>query len=171
MSVYSTCVSCNSQTICNGNGICLTCECNNQTFKNVVDDGFDVNTEYFLPSEFNLMKKQYNSNSLMTCIHFNCRSLKSNYDHLISCINSLELGHSIIGVSETWLQEKEDITCPVPHYNFVGRGRSEKRGGGVGIFLHEHFKFKRRSVLEVHVFNENIESVFTEILNPHNNII
>ena len=115
------------------------------------------------------MKKQNNSNSLITCVHFNCRSLKSNYDNLISCINSLDLGQSIIGVSETWLQDGENIVCPMPHYHFVGRGRTDKRGGGVGFFLHETLKFKRRHDLKV--FNECIETIFIEISSPHNMIV
>ena len=33
-------------------------------------------------------------------------------------------------MSETWLTNDENIN--IPDYNFIGNGRSNKRGGGVG---------------------------------------
>ena len=169
MSVYSVCLLCNNLSI--RNGICENSECanSNQSLLNIVNDEFDVNTEYFLPSDFNTMRKQHDSNSLVTCLHFNCRSLKRNQDSLVSCLSTLDLGASIIGLSETWLQEGENITCPISHYNFVGRGRSNRRGGGVGLLVHENLKFKRRSDLEE--FNDFIESVFIEISSSHHKVI
>ena len=131
MSICSICNPCDNQPFCKCNCHTAQYTCNNQFLRNAVDDELEVNTEYFLPSEFNVMKGENDSNSLISCVHFNCRSLKSNYDNLVSCVNSLDLGQSIIGVSETWLQHGENIVCPIPHYNFIGRGRTDNRGGGV----------------------------------------
>ena len=169
MSMFSVCLSCNNLSI--RNGICENSECANseQSFLKTVKDEYNVNTEYFLPGEFNSIRQQYDCKSLVTCLHFNCRSLRRNYDSLVSCLSTLDLGASIIGLSETWLQEGENITCPVSHYNFIGRGRLDRRGGGVGLLVHENLKFKRRSDLEE--FNNFIESVFIEVSSSHHNII
>ena len=55
MSVCSICNPCNNQPFCNCN--CHAAKYRDETLKNAIDYELEVNTEYFLPSEFNVMKK------------------------------------------------------------------------------------------------------------------
>ena len=55
---------------------------------------------------------------------------------------------TIIGVSETWLKENEKLYVGI---EFIGNCRHEKRGGGVGLYVHENLRYKRRPDLEYFV--------------------
>ena len=46
-------------------------------------------------------------------------------------------------------------------YSFVEQHRSNKCGGGVGIFLRNHLNYSKRN--DLNVFNESCESLFVEI--------
>ena len=48
-----------------------------------------------------------------------------------------------IGITETWLREKEH-TVDIGGYNFVHNRRTNKAGGGVGLYLKSEFEYKIR---------------------------
>ena len=98
----------------------------------------------------------------MTFLHFNCRSLKRNFEKLVCCLESINQPVSIIGISESWLKKQDDNYINLSHYSFVGNSRTTKKGGGVGIYIYDTLTFKRRTDLEV--FNDTIEGVCIEIL-------
>ena len=58
----------------------------------------------------------------------------------------------MIAVSETWLKNDEYVY--LNSYHCVGKGRAEKRGGGVGFYIGTGWKFRRRSDLDI--FNDFI---------------
>ena len=70
-------------------------------------------------------------------------------------------------MSETWLTNDENIN--IPDYNFIGNGRSNKRGGGVGCLIRKDLRYKRRKELET--FNQFIETICIEIYSKSNNVI
>jgi hypothetical protein len=69
--------------------------------------------------------------SLFTVMHLNIRSLTRNLPEYLLC-----LAHkfSIIGLSETWLNENSCLT-QIPGYNFISQNRIGKSGGGVRCLL------------------------------------
>ena len=46
----------------------------------------------------------------LSFIHFNCRSLKSNFVNLHSYLQTLKQKFDIIAISETWLNDNDNIT-------------------------------------------------------------
>ena len=64
--------------------------------------------------------------------------------------------------SETWLDDLDNSTYELPNYISKHQARSDRRGGGVSIYIHNSLKFKERSDLAIN--NKNIESLTLEIL-------
>ena len=84
-------------------------------------------------------------------IQFNCRSIKKNMDNFCSVLASISCPFSCIALSETWLFENE--TIHIPDYNFIGNGRTNKRGGGVGCLIRNDIRYKRRKNLLRYIQN------------------
>ena len=83
---------------------------------------------------------------------------------LLELINAINLDFSVIGVSKTWLQNS-DCLVDIEGYNFVHNFRTDKTGGGVGIYIRKVFTYKVRR--DVSYFNTDIyESIFLEIERP-----
>jgi exonuclease III len=71
---------------------------------------------------------------------------------------------SIIGLSETWLNENSCLT-QIPGYNFISQNRIGKSGGGVACYLDNKYHYKIRSDLNYNDCDVS-ESLFIEIINP-----
>lgn len=75
---------------------------------------------------------------------------------------------SVIGVSETWLQDGCDTSLyNIPSYSFITSSRSDSRGGGVGLYIHSSLSY---SVLDG-VTIANCESLFIEASINNKNIV
>ena len=72
---------------------------------------------------------------------------------------------SLIGVTETWLNDQTSDTVNIPGYYFISNHRKHKTVGGVGIYLRSAFQYKL--LQDCTISNpEVIESLFVEICNP-----
>jgi hypothetical protein len=98
--------------------------------------------------------------NLFSVIHFNMRSLSRNYANLTSLLASVDTKFSVIGITETWLQNDEH-SCSIEGYNFVHNHRQHRTGGGVGIYLDSNLQYKSRNDLSFE--DSTIESLFIEI--------
>ena len=79
-------------------------------------------------------------------------------------LNSINFTFSIICFSETWLDETnstENSLYELPNYMSKHQVRSDRRGGGVSIYVHKTFDLKVRSDLSIN--NKDIESISVEI--------
>ena len=125
--------------------------------------------KYILPNDYNDMIDNVckENNNILSVVHFNCRSIKKNFDNFCSVIASISCPFSCIAMSETWLSDSESIQ--VPGYNFFGKGRANKRGGGVGCLVKDGIKCRQRTDLDI--FNPHIETVFIEIYSKVDNIV
>ena len=54
-------------------------------------------------------------------------------DDLVAYLDSLEHKFSVIGLTETWLKYENINDFSLSNYNFVGKVRDHKQGGGVAI--------------------------------------
>ena len=73
-----------------------------------------------MPDQFNELSAT-NGNSVLSLLHLNIRSLNQNLTNLIDFLKTLKLGFSITGISETWLDGKNQ-NCDyigIEGYNFV----------------------------------------------------
>ena len=73
----------------------------------------------------------------------------------------LTLDFSIIGISESWLDENSKTVYSIHGYNNEHSERKHKKGGGVSIFIKDCIKYTRRSDLDI--MNDYVEAIFIEI--------
>ena len=67
--------------------------------------------------------------------HINIRSIKANLGDFDNYMRMLNRDFSIIGVTETWLN---DVTCDLygmSGYELIEKHRTNKVGGGIGLFV------------------------------------
>ena len=113
---------------------------------------------YYLEYSFNEKLKScaFDLSWCFSLCHINIRSINANLSQLLS------IDSPVIAITETWLT---DITCDwysLTGYNFVEQHRSNKCGGGVGIFfLQNHLNYINRN--DLNIFNVSCESLFVEI--------
>jgi hypothetical protein len=92
--------------------------------------------------------------------------LLGNFDRFKTLTANLDTTFSIIGLSETWLNDETFNQVDLPGYDFISNHRINKAGGGVGLYLQDHFQYKQ--IGNCTVSNpEVIESLFVEIINPN----
>ena len=111
------------------------------------------------------------TSSSLNLFHCNIRSLKKNIDRLYSCISNVDTSFSVLGITETWLNNNEKL-LPIhglSGYNFVGKGRRNRPGGGVGLFIKDTLKYKIRD--DLNVFVDSVELFCIELYSDSNVII
>ena len=148
-----------------------------------VDDDQDlINhfSNYFSPEDFN---SKFNSNlpnsasdtnnmnftKYFSLLHLNARSLNKNFDALELLLTSVKhFPFSIIGITETWLNSNSPAMFNLHNYELLRADRAHGKGGGVGMYIHDQLKVKRRPDLHI----TGAEDLFIEIVNDkHKNII
>ena len=67
-------------------------------------------------------------------IHFNIRSLRKNYDQLLSFIAIHSFTFNVICLSEIFIYQNEQTYFPKPRYIFLSNFRSTKQGS-TGIYV------------------------------------
>ena len=96
--------------------------------------------------------------------HLNARSLVKNQDALAHLLASIIHKFSVLAITETWVKESNVNDLGFEGYNFVSNHRTNKIGGGVGLFMDQNFSYK--IVPEFNVSDPNIiKSLFVEIFN------
>ena len=93
--------------------------------------------------------------------HISIRSLRADFHNFESYLQLLSIKFSVIGMTETWLDNTSCLLYSMPKYNFVESHRKNKSGGGVAIFLRDGMLYKQCTDLSV--FNDCCESCFIEI--------
>ena len=62
-------------------------------------------------------------------------------------MKTIDYNFSLIGLSETWLQNQTCDLYDLEGYEFVETHRTTKSGGGVGVFINEKYQFYKRTGL------------------------
>ena len=77
---------------------------NNNYFMCDIHNKISVDSLYYTESEFkeHFEFKQKGSSNF-SLVHFNCRSMASNFDKLIDSVKALDFPFDVIAVSESWL--------------------------------------------------------------------
>ncbi len=122
-----------------------------------------IHCEYYLPNDFNQLMKGKKINNKFSMMHLNTRSLNNKFDTFRQLLDSLIIPFQIIGLTETWLNDINDDLFKLDNYDFVNVNRTNKNGGGVGIYISNEMKHKIGSDLIINDKN-TIESVFVEII-------
>ena len=133
----------------NNNNILLDDSCDpdvnffNVKFKN-------LNMTYLFPEDFNNAYENESSSNYFSILHLNIRSIKKNFENFKMFLNSINFTFSIICFSETWLDETNSTKNSYMNCQIIlskHQVRSDRRGGGVSIYVHKTFDFKVRSDL------------------------
>ena len=77
----------------------------------------------------------------LSVMHLNICSLGRNLDCLQNLISSLNFMFSVMGISETWLQDSTHHV-DINRFNFVHNHRSERTGGGLACISPLHLNSK-----------------------------
>ena len=98
---------------------------------------------------------------MLSFCHLNIRTVVNNLNEFSLYLDNLKHDFSVIGISETWLQDANYNLYSMNGHKMVEKHREHKRWGGVAIFVKDKQRFKEREDLST--FDENCESVFIEI--------
>jgi hypothetical protein len=76
----------------------------------------------------------------------NIRSLDRNLNKLTNLLHNLNIQFSVIGITETWLQNASHLE-DINGFSFFHKHRLNRVGGGVGLFLSENYDSRIRGDL------------------------
>ena len=121
-----------------------------------------INCDYYLEESFiDKASKLCNSDNGFSLIHLNIRSVPKNLSHFSNYCHGLPHTFSVIGLTETWLNERTRDLYGIDGYQHFSLVRDRKRGGGVSLFVQNDFNVTTRT--DLGIMNENIEALFIEI--------
>ena len=125
---------------------------------NAIQSKLNSNNYFFSDNTFN---STYGRNSYFTLFHLNIRTLHTHYNELLCYLDTLDIELKIISLSETALNNSS-INYTIPNYTCEINYKVQKKGGGVGLYIHNMFQYNLKTDLQL---GEDVNSVFIEILN------
>ena len=117
-------------------------------------------TPIILPQELDDIYSNSNEKSF-SVMNLNARSIPKNFDKLTNLLSTLSHSFDVIIITETHLHESKYNSFVLKDYKAFHASRQKKRGGGVSIYVKEHFDPK----LVTSTINENIEMMGISINN------
>ena len=102
-----------------------------------------TNSLYYTEEQFKhkfAVPKEESAN--FSIIHFNCRSLPSNYNKLKDSITALDFQFDVIALSETWLIDNDSDCFNIDGYKMFTCSRTNKSGGGVALYINDSLQYK-----------------------------
>lgn len=132
-------------------------------FFNKVNVGLS-SCQYYNESDFHNVIESSKNREHFSIIHINIRSLPKNYDQLSHYLSSLNHEFLIIALTETWLTNMNHDSFNMPFYTSVHSFRKERVGGGASLLVNSKYDFKLRNDLALTINENEIESVFIELI-------
>ena len=84
-------------------------------------------------------------------------------ENIESSLKSLDNIFDFVGLTETWLETNDNSDIyNLPDYTLLSRPRTDKRGGGVGLYVTDKISFKVRDDLVMNPVTCQYESLFIE---------
>ena len=130
---------------------------------NYYNDIFSQNEcKYFLPDAFNesIIELSIDPSTSFSLFCQNVRSLNANFTSMRDFIDLLYIKFKCIGVTETWNTDDNFDLFNLPRYNFIELHRSERSGGGVGLYLEDSIQYEERK--DLNLFTDLVEALFVE---------
>ena len=108
----------------------------------------------------------------LNIIQLNIRGLIAKQQNLIqeTTPNNDNKKVDIYILCETWLTEHNHGMINIPNYLYIGKHRKNKRGGGVGILIHNSLTFKERPDITIPITSD-LEVIFVDIKTNRGNLI
>ena len=132
-----------------------------EIYRNKIDDSCDY---------YDIAEKIQKNSQDVSIVQLNVRGLASKKDDLELFLNSIEQSSipDVVILCETWLTP----SSPLPifkGYDFVGKHRTHKKGGGVGLLISKNIKYRIRTDIELD--DTNCENCFVELKLDCGNIV
>lgn len=106
-----------------------------QTVFNNDNNNFTLHTVRDLAS---ITSVSFNCNQSLLIAHQNVRSLRQNFDVLVSNLNAFSRQPDLIFLSEIWIFSTEINDFTIPGYTFHAVTNDTYAAGGVGLFVKSH---------------------------------
>ena len=122
-----------------------------------------LDTKYFTVNQTKTFVSNTDSESI-TVLHLNIRSMKKNFEIFQEFFKDLKFNFSAICLSETWCESIDPTkksNYKLNGYRSFHKTRSERKGGGLCIFLRESYTYKLRS--DLNITSDTIECLWIEI--------
>ena len=115
-----------------------------------------------------IYKNSQNNSNTFKLMHLNIRSLINKSDCLADFLDEFEDGIDVLAVNESWLNDGNEHLVNIEGYEYRGKHRRLKQGGGVGLYVNQKHKFKLRADINS-LYNDNFEIFAIEIIEDSNN--
>jgi hypothetical protein len=163
VSTYNECVSAGKDL----NFVCKTCSFKEIPFTSLPfhdDNDGPVTQDFQVPlldsSNLESNHHQCSTRKGLVFVHLNARSLINKVDQLRILAESTKA--SIIGVTETWLDNTiSDSEISIPDFSIVRNDR-DRHGGGVCVYVKDNINFNCRN----DIFDVTLETIFLDIVLP-----
>ena len=106
------------------------------------------------------------SKNKLKVLQLNIRGIRNKYIDLIDLLNRLDEPDIII-ICETWLKPN-DPDPKILDYKFIGRHRSNRKGGGVGFLIKNTLKAR---TTDLTLNTDSAESLFIEVKGNQDNLL
>ena len=129
--------------------------------------------DYYTDSELNAIHVNVKSNCCISTLSINCRSISKKFENIECSLKSLDNKFDFVGLTETWLKTNDNSDIyNLPDYTLLSRPRTDKRGGGVGLYVTDKTSFKVRDDLVMNHVTCQYESLFIEtVMHDHKVVI
>jgi hypothetical protein len=121
-----------------------------------------ISCNYYSPNELRGEIAEMTNQNQFSILHLNIRSIANKFDYFKELLNSLDTTFKVIGLTETWLNDYNDDSFKLPKYEYIGSNRTNKKGGGVGIYVSKQLQYNIRKDLKTDI-EDIIETIFIEI--------
>ena len=167
---------------CDLNSTCLSYQPYRYADYNVCDAMHDVdpvnnhynyifpNCKYYSCQDFTASFGNYMKNGL-SFIHFNARSLNSNFKYISNFLSELNIKFDLITISETWSNTHTIDDYDLKGYDVCHKVRNNKKGGGVACYVNKELASKYIHHKSI-VVDNLLECITIEIMiSGHKNVI
>ena len=135
-----------------------SCDPDLNFFKNYIRN---LDTQYLFPDQFHNFLDNSMTNWFLI-LHLNIRSIKKNFESFKLFLSPLNFSFGFICFSGTWFDDLHNSVYNLPKYISKHQVKSDRRGGGVSIYIHSSIKFKERPDLSI--ISNDIEMLTLQIL-------
>ena len=133
----------------------------------------NIECSYLFPNEIESFLCEKENSKTTNAIHVNIRSLLKNFDNLLDILRNSNYSFSIFFITETWCTDstlKSNSNLHLPNFDLISQERkTNKRGGGVLIYIHKRLKCnlrndlcvsdKDKEILAIEISRENDKNI------------
>ena len=125
----------------------------------------DFECSYLFPNEIENLLSEKEDSETINAIHVNIRSLSKNFDNFLDILRDSNYSFNVLRITEAWCTDstlKNNSNLHLPNFDIISQEiKTNKRGGGVLIYLHKSLKCNLRN--DLCVFDKDKEILAIEI--------